>query len=182
VGWSADEFAVVGRGIEARNEQADEFIEVLRELWKNEETYFEGKFYRVPRSIFLPKPSQRSGPPIWVGGNSERALRRVATHGDGWHPTSRLPIAEMTEKITRARDAASKIGRKPEDIALTLRWNAFPDLAVTANRSVVAQKLWDYREAGVEYICIDFNIPQPASMDMIDENMERLMGEILPTL
>ena len=182
VGWSADEFAAVGRSIEERNEQADEFIEVLRELWKTGESCFEGKFYRVPRSVFLPKPLQRSGPPIWIGGNSERALRRVATHGDGWHPTSRIPIAEMTEKITRARDAASKIGRKAQEIALTLRWNAFPDLAVPANRPVVAQKLQDYREAGVEHICIDFNIPQPASMDSIEENMERLMREIVPAL
>ena len=180
VGWSADEFAAVGRSIEERNEQADEFIDVLRELWKPEESYFEGKFYRVPRSIFLPKPVQRSGPPIWIGGNSERALRRVANQGDGWHPTSRLPIPEMTQKINRARDAASKKGRKPEDIALTLRWNAFPDLTVPANHALVAQKLQDYRNAGVEHICIDFNIPQPASMDSIDESMERLMREIVP--
>ena len=182
VGWSADEFAAVGRSLEERNQQADEFIEVLRELWKTGESFFEGKFYRIPRSLFLPKPLQTSGPSIWIGGNSERALRRVATHGDGWHPTSRMPIAEMTEKITRARDAASKRGRKAEDIALTLRWNAFPDLAVPANRSAVAQKLRDYREAGVEHICIDFNIPQPASMNAIDENMERLMREIVPAL
>ena len=182
VGWSADEFAAVGRSLEERNQEADEFIEVLRELWKTGESFFEGKFYRVPRSIFLPKPLQRFGPPIWIGGNSERALRRVATHGDGWHPTSRIPIAEMTEKIARARDAASKNGRPGEKIALTLRWNAFPDLAVPENRSVVAQKLRDYRDAGVEHICIDFNIPQPTSMDSIDENMERLMREIIPTL
>ena len=182
VGWSADEFAAVGRSIEDRNQQADEFIEVLRELWKKGEGCFQGKFYRVPHCVFLPKPVQKSGPPIWIGGNSERALRRVATHGDGWHPTSRMPIAEMTERITRARDAANKLGRKGEHIALTLRWNAFPDLAVPANRAVVAQKLHEYREAGVEHICIDFNIPQPASMDSIHENMERLMREIVPAL
>jgi probable F420-dependent oxidoreductase len=182
VGWSADEFAAVGRSLEERNEQADEFIDVLRELWRTEESCFEGKFYRVPRSVFLPKPVQTSGPPIWIGGNSERALRRVATHGDGWHPTSRMPIPEMTEKITRARKAASRAGRNPEEIALTLRWNAFPDLAVPANRSLVAQKLRDYRTAGVEHICIDLNIPEPASMDAMDENMERLMREIVPSL
>ena len=180
VGWSADEFAAVGRSLEERNDQADEFIEVLRELWKTDESFFEGKFYRVPRSLFLPKPLQKSGPPIWIGGNSDRALRRVATHGDGWHPTSRMPIAEMTEKITRAREAAGKRGRTDGNIALTLRWNAFPDLAVPANRSVVAQKLRDYREAGVEHICVDFNIPRPTPLDSIHENMERLMRDIIP--
>ncbi len=180
VGWSADEFIATGRGIEDRNQQADEFIQVLRMLWTSEESGFEGKFYRVPRSVFLPKPLQRSGPPIWVGGNSERALRRVAAHGDGWHPTSRMPISELKEKIARVREMAEKHGRRPEDIALTLRWNAFPDLAVPENGPLVAEKLRDYREAGVEHICIDFNIPKPTSLDSIAENMERLMREIIP--
>jgi len=182
VGWSADEFIAVGRGIEDRNQQADEFIQVLRELWTTEESFFEGEFYRVPRSVFLPKPLQRSGPPIWVGGNSERALRRVAAHGDGWHPTSRMPISELKEKIARVRETAEKHGRRPEDIALTLRWNAFPDLAVPENRPLVAEKLRDYREARVEHICIDFNIPKPTPLDSIAENMERLMREIVPAL
>ena len=182
VGWSADEFAAVGRSLEERNQQADEFIEVLRVLWEAEESFFEGKFYRVPRSVFLPKPLQKSGPPIWIGGNSERALRRVATHGDGWHPTSRMAISDMTEKMARVRETATKLGRKAEDIALTVRWNAFPDLGVPDNRPLVAEKLQNYREAGVEHICIDFNIPKPASLESIAENMERLMREIVPHL
>ncbi len=182
VGWSADEFTAVGRGIEDRNQQADEFIQVLRKLWTMEESSFDGKFYHVPRSVFLPKPLQKSGPPIWIGGNSERALRRVAAYGDGWHPTSRMPISELKEKIARARATAKQHGRKSDDIALTLRWNAFPDLALPENRPLVAEKLRDYREAGVEHICIDLNIPAPTSLDSMAENMERLMREIIPGL
>jgi probable F420-dependent oxidoreductase len=182
VGWSADEFAAVGRTIEERNLQADEFIQVVRHLWLEEEVQFQGKFYRVPRSLFLPKPLQRSGPPIWIGGNSERALRRVATYGDGWHPTSRMSVSEMTEKITRVREMAGRQGRRPEEIALTLRWNAFPDLGVPENRPLAAQKLRDYSAAGVEHVCIDFNIPKAATLDAMSENMERLMREILPAV
>src|SRR5574341_948191 len=101
-GWSADEFVAVGRGIEDRNQQADEFIEIVRRLWgAEEEIEFEGKYYRVPRSVFLPKPLQTPGPPIWIGGNSERALRRVAAYGDGWHPTSRMPVAEMSKNFAQ---------------------------------------------------------------------------------
>ncbi len=182
VGWSADEFTAVGRGIADRNQQADEFIQVVRELWTTEESFFEGEFYRVPRSVFLPKPVQKSGPPIWIGGNSERALRRVAVYGDGWHPTSRMPVAELKEKIAQTRNAAKQRGRRSEAIALTLRWNAFPDLTVTENRPLVADKLREYRQAGVEHICIDFNIPKPASLDCIAENMERLTQEIMPAM
>lgn len=181
-GWSADEFAAVNLGIEERNRRADEFIELLKMLWQAEESQFEGQYYRVPRSVFLPKPLQRPGPPILIGGNSERALKRVAAYGDGWHPTSRMPIAEMVEKIARVRQLAQKQGREANKIALTLRWNAFPDLHDPANRAVVRQRLLDYRGANVEHICIDFNIPRPISIESMHENMERLMGEIVPTL
>ena len=181
-GWSADEFVAVGRGIEERNQQADEFIDLVRKLWQAEEIQFEGKYYRVPRSIFLPKPLQTLGPPIWIGGNSERALRRVAAYGDGWHPTSRMPIAEMTKKFAFISQLAREQGRDAKKIALTLRWNAFPDLREAANRSAVRQKLLTCRDANVEHICIDLNIPSAISIASMLETMERLMEEIVPTL
>jgi probable F420-dependent oxidoreductase len=181
-GWSVDEFVTVGRGIEERNQRADEFIELLRKLWQGEEIQFDGKYYRVPRSVFLPKPLQTPGPPIWIGGNSERALKRVAAYGDAWHPTSRMPLDEMTTKFASTRKLAREQGRDPNKIGLTLRWNAFPDLREPANRSIVRQKLLGYRDAAVEHICIDFNIPSPVSIESMIGNMERLMGEIVPTL
>lgn len=182
VGWSADEFVAVGGDIKERNEQTDEFIEVVKELWKADEISFEGKYYRVPRCVFLPKPLQRPGPPVWIGGNSTRALRRVAAYGDGWHPTSRMPISKMTEKMASIREMAYKQGRKPEEIALTLRWNAFPDITDRDNIFGATQRLRDYREAGVEHICIDFNIPKPASVSFMTESMERLMREVVPAV
>jgi probable F420-dependent oxidoreductase len=182
VGWSADEFMAAGSGLRERNQQSDEFIQVLRELWHSEECSFEGTYYRVPRSVFLPKPRQKPAPPIWIGGNSPRAMRRVATYGDGWHPTSRMPVSEMTEKMARIREMAAGQGRDPGAIALTLRWNAFPDLDDAQNRRVVAQRLREYEAAGVEHICIDFNIPIPVSLDYMCERMERLMREIVPSL
>ena len=181
-GWSADEFVAVGRGIEERNQQADEFIELVRTFWQAEGIQFEGKYYRVPRSLFLPKQLQTPGPPIWIGGNSERALRRVAAYGDGWHPTSRMPIAEMTKKFAFISQLAHEQGRDANKIALTLRWNALPDLRDAANRSAVRQRLRDYRDANVEHVCIDLNIPSAISIASMIENMERLMGELVPTL
>lgn len=182
VGWSADEFVAAGHGLDERNQQTDEFIQVVRELWRSEESAFEGTYYRVPRSIFLPKPLQKPCPPIWIGGNSGRAMRRVATHGDGWHPTSRMPIAEMTAKMARIRELAGQQGRDPDAIALTVRWNAFPDLENADNRRVVAQRLREYEAAGVEHICIDFNIPTPVSAEFMSDRMERLMTEVVPSL
>jgi probable F420-dependent oxidoreductase len=182
VGWSADEFVAAGHDLEDRNQQADEFIDVVRELWRTAESSFEGTYYRIPRSVFLPKPLQKPSPPIWIGGNSGRAMRRVATHGDGWHPTSRMPIADMTANMAHIREIAARQGRDPRAIDLTVRWNAFPDLESAENRRVVAQRLREYEAAGVQHICIDFNIPAPVSTEFMTDRMERLMSDVVPDL
>jgi len=74
-GWNSDEFTASGQSLTDRHEQADEFLLVLKELWTADQPEFTGKYYRVPRSIFLPKPLQKPHPPIWIGGNSRRAIR-----------------------------------------------------------------------------------------------------------
>ncbi len=89
-GWSADEFTAVNQNITDRNEQMDEFLEVLNMLWTEEKPCFDGNYFHIPKAIFLPKPLQKPRPPIWIGGNSKVVLRRAALFGDGWHPTKRL--------------------------------------------------------------------------------------------
>ena len=63
-----------------------------------------------------PRPIQKSGPPIWIGGHSAPALRRVARYGDGWHPVgataaSPLPPEEMREKLDAIAGLMAKEGR-----------------------------------------------------------------------
>ena len=98
-GWSADEFNTVGQSLSERHQRTDEYLRVLHELWTVEEPSFEGSYYRVPKSVFLPKPVQKPRPPIWIGGNSRRAIRRAAELGDGWHPTNRLSPSALAEEM-----------------------------------------------------------------------------------
>ena len=182
VGWNQDEFVAVGQRLDERNEQTDEFIEVVKELWQTDESSFAGRHFQIPRSVFLPKPLQNPHPPIWIGGNSARALRRVAAYGDGWHPTSRMPVSELTFKMKRIREMAGALGRKSDKITLSVRWNGFPDLTDPENVSVVKEKLREYDAVGVEHICIDLNIPQPVPVAFMTESMERLMEEVMPSI
>jgi probable F420-dependent oxidoreductase len=181
-GWNQDEFAAVGQCLDERNERTDEFIEVVKKLWQTDESSFSGKYFHVPPCIFLPKPLQRPHPPIWIGGNSGRALRRVAAYGDGWHPTSRIPVSELTDKMKHICEMARALGRKSEQIALSLRWNGFPDLTERKNVTIVRDKLHEYNEIGVKHICIDLNIPQPVPVSFMIESMERLMEDVVPSL
>lgn len=181
-GWSADEFVASGQSLVQRDEQTDEFLHVLHELWTAEEPSFVGKYYRVPRSIFLPKPLQRPHPPIWIGGNSRRALRRAAELGDGWHPTNRLGPSALAEEMKYLRDLAQKAGRDPDAIALTIRWNAVPGLTDSFAVNEMALKLRQYKEVGVQHVCFDYNIPQPTSLQAMFKGMERLMHEVIPKI
>jgi probable F420-dependent oxidoreductase len=180
-GWSADEFSVSGQSLEERHRYTDEYLRVLRELWIAEEPSFAGKYYQIPKSIFLPRPLQKPHPPIWIGGNSKRALRRAAELGDGWHPTQRVKPSAMAEEIKCLRRLAEKAGRSPDAVQATLRWNVSA-LTRTFSGNEVAETLRQYRQAGVRHVCFDFNIPQPSSRSAILEAMERLMREAVPQL
>lgn len=181
-GWSEDEFHACNQSFLDRHGQTDEFVRVLHELWTAKEPSFEGKYYRVPRSIFLPKPRQKPRPPIWIGGNSRRALQRAAELGDGWHPTNRLAPIDLAEGIKYLRGLARKAGRDPDAIALTIRWNAVPGLTDSFAVSEMALKLRQYKEVGVQHVCFDYNIPQPTSLQAMFKGMERLMHEVIPKI
>ena len=181
-GWSKDEFIAVNQPWTEKDERADEFIKTLCALWTTEPVSFAGKYYRVPKSIFLPKPLQRPRPPIWIGGNSRRAIRRAAEFGDSWHPTSRLSPSVLAEEMKHLREFAQRAGRDPKAVSLTLRWNSLPDLRQKTAIQEAAGKLRQYQEAGVRHICFDLNLPQPASLAVMLETVQRLMEEVIPRL
>jgi alkanesulfonate monooxygenase SsuD/methylene tetrahydromethanopterin reductase-like flavin-dependent oxidoreductase (luciferase family) len=85
-------------------------------LWTKDEPEFHGDHVHVSGIGFPPKPVQRPHPPIWIGGYSEPALRRVALLGDGWMPIGLRPLsplgpADMANKITRLRALLRKANR-----------------------------------------------------------------------
>ncbi len=107
-GWLAKEFEFLGAGFDRRGSYLDESIQLLRALWSEGNVNFHEKFFNITEAVFEPKPLQRGGPPIWIGGNSESALRRAARHGDGWHPLGPDPRklkgeVEALRKLTDRR-------------------------------------------------------------------------------
>ena len=86
VGWLAEEFQALGIPFAERGARTAEAVRALRSLWKDEAEPFEGKFYRWPKVESHPKPVQKPGVPIVVGGHTELAARRAARYGDGFFP------------------------------------------------------------------------------------------------
>jgi probable F420-dependent oxidoreductase len=81
-GWLAEEFAALDVPFAGRGARCDEALELVQRCWREESVTFTGKHFRVERLACEPKPLQQPRPPIWVGGHTPAAFRRVARYGD----------------------------------------------------------------------------------------------------
>ena len=110
--WSADELEAVGADPKARASRADEFIGVLKAMWGPDPVEFQGRHFRVARSIVGLKPLQRPRPPIYLAAYVAPALRRAASLADGWLASS-LPLAAVGQMVPQLHALAREAGRDP---------------------------------------------------------------------
>jgi len=103
VGWLREEFQALGApDFDRRGAVSDEYLRIFKTLWTQDPATFHGEFYRFDRIHCLPHPAQKPHPPIWIGGHSKAALRRVARLGDGWHPVGANPAVPLRPAELRA--------------------------------------------------------------------------------
>src|SRR6185503_7221904 len=127
VGWLREEFeALAAPPFEARGAVTDEYLRLMRAAWTTDPVRFAGKHYTLRDVHALPKPVQRGGIPIWIGGHTDAAVKRAGTLGDAWHPIALRPPGlllpdEYATKVKQLHAWAQRAGRDPKSIALTLR-------------------------------------------------------------
>jgi probable F420-dependent oxidoreductase len=118
VGWQESEYEALGADFRTRGARMDEAIALLRTYWTEPKVTFEGRHYRAMQMGMEPKPPQGRRLPIWIGGASDAALRRVGRLGDGWL-ASRVSDAEDGRRaIAAIRRHAEQAGRDPAAIGL----------------------------------------------------------------
>jgi len=88
VAQTEDEFENLGIEFKRRGAIADDCIRALQALWTMDVPEYKGTDYAFSGLRMEPKPVQKPHPPLYIGGNSKAALRRLARFGDGWHPLS----------------------------------------------------------------------------------------------
>jgi probable F420-dependent oxidoreductase len=171
-GYLAGEFAALGADFATRNEVSDEAIDVLRAAWRGEPIDLAGRGFAARGNLQRPRPARPGGPPIWVGGNSRRALRRAVERGDGWMPfpaprglarhtrTAALEtLDDLRAALDYARAHAAAVGRgRPLDVCLVpfgFEMGAKPvDLARLRDEIPV------YAALGVTWLA--FTVPAPS--------------------
>jgi probable F420-dependent oxidoreductase len=128
-GWMKEEFEAIGAPPFAeRGKVTDEYVAAFKELWTNPKPSFKGKYVSFDKITFAPKPLQKGGIPIWVGGESGPALRRTAKYGDAWYPIPNNPafpmdsLKRLTGGIARLRQLTAESGRDPKSVGVTVRF------------------------------------------------------------
>ena len=142
VGWLEEEFNALNVPWPHRGRRTDEYLEVLRTLWCDETSAFEGEFYSLNPCQMFPKPVQKPHPPLHIGGESRAALARVARAGQGWHTFNRRP-EELAAPLATLDGLLSEQGRIRTDVTITVCPYFQPLDADTAGR---------YADAGVDAV------------------------------
>ncbi|MFZ0890505.1 MAG: LLM class F420-dependent oxidoreductase [Candidatus Binataceae bacterium] len=117
-GWFKEEFDAVGVDFRARGSRTDEAIQAIRALWREPLAGFHGKHFNFNEVHSFPKPAQKGGVPIYIGGNSPAAIRRAARFGDGYIPTVGDP-AKLKGILSALKDECARRGRNYDEIELS---------------------------------------------------------------
>ena len=149
IGWSSEEFGALGIPFERRAQRTREYVDVMRKLWREQQSSHQGEFVSFQEVRSFPKPVQGGDIPIIFGGESGPALRRVAEYGTGWFGFNLSPEA-----------AAAKIKRLSELLAERGRNLSTVDLIVSPyQREVTQDDLARYRDAGVNELVLVTQLP-----------------------
>ena len=119
-GWNAVEYEALGTEFGNRGQRMEEQIELLRRLWQEPVLTFEGRYHTITAAGINPPPVQRPIP-IWMGGSSEPALKRIARLADGYFPLSRPLEGGWEATFERMRGWRQKAGRDPDDLGIEAR-------------------------------------------------------------
>jgi probable F420-dependent oxidoreductase len=119
VGWMEEEFKLLGIPFNQRAQRTREYVALMKALWTQENPRFDGEFIKLETDVNMqPLPLQKPHPPIWVGGETMPALRRVVEFGDGWH-IALLTVEQITSLYERLKVAMDKARRDFSSLEFT---------------------------------------------------------------
>ncbi|WAC90238.1 LLM class F420-dependent oxidoreductase [Mycobacterium sp. Aquia_213] len=120
VGWSKEEFAALGVPFEHRAARTAEYVAAMRTLWRDDVASFDGKFVRFDSIRVNPKPVRGRRIPIMLGGNSDPALQRVASWGDGWYGFNLDDVAAVRDCVGKLDRCCTEAGRDRAELRLAV--------------------------------------------------------------
>ncbi|HKB24232.1 MAG TPA: LLM class F420-dependent oxidoreductase [Methylomirabilota bacterium] len=173
VGWMREEIEMFGVPYARRGAWSDEAIRVMRACWAGERVEHRGEFWRFPPFAALPRPA-RGTVPIWIGGHTPRALRRVAELGDGWHAA--FPTAEkMRAGVADLEAACTKAGRDVKSLVISARVG----LPAKQDAEALVREIRALAALGVSHVILESRVRDLADLTQIYEKFAR---EVRPSV
>jgi probable F420-dependent oxidoreductase len=186
VGWLREEFeALQASDFDRRGAVSNEYLQIFKTLWTQDPADFAGQFYQFKGLRCLPQPVQKPHPPLWIGGHSRPALRRVAKYGDGWHPVGANPAVPLRpHELQSALDDLKRLieaeGRDPATVTISFKAPLY-DVAPSAETQAglarrpfsgspeqVVEDIGTYGKLGVSELIFDFR------SEALHESLERM--------
>ena len=150
IGWLEEEFRALSIPWERRAQRTRECIDSMRRLWGDALSTYHGEFVNFDNVRSFPKPARGADVPVFFGGESAPALRRVAEYGNGWIGFNLTPD-EAAAKIKRIEELLRANGRKRSDVELAVS---------NAGKPATPDDLKRYRDAGVdEFVLTNLRSP-----------------------
>lgn len=165
IGWMKDEHDIArGADWSRRGRMLDDLLAFLQEWWTTTPVSWDSEFFSLPAVHADLRPVQAGGPPIWIGGASEAAMRRVGRSGTGW-----LGVEGLQDEVTDhlwsvARRAAEDAGRDPDALKTAMRINLEPGTSVDS----VADRLERLARSGADEGIVDAFAMFPTLDQMLD--------------
>jgi probable F420-dependent oxidoreductase len=163
LGWNAVEYEALGQDFTTRGRRLEEQIGLLRRLWTESSVTFSGEFDHVRGAGLAPPPVQRPIP-IWIGGQSPPAYRRMGRLGDGWFPQM-SPGPRLDAAMRMVAEGAIEAGRAPEDLGMEgrARW--------TGDADDLMERAARWRDAGATHLAIN---TMKAGLATVDDHLAAL--------
>ena len=193
IGWLEGEFEALGVPFKERVSRSEEALELFHTLWTQEHPKLQTRRHRLHDVTVSPMPLQKPRPPIYIGGRSEGALRRVARFGDGWHATSSTveQFRQGVETVRRFWKEAGRAGEPGVSLRIPIMIEGVHrtavDLAFLRGRHVIGgpvarivDELRGFRDAGCQHIALEVSYSTyPSILDTIDVIAERLRPHVV---
>jgi probable F420-dependent oxidoreductase len=182
VGWMKEEFDVLGMPYDHRGKRADEQLALFEQVFTESAPSFHGEFYDVPEIGFEPKPVH-GHIPVWVGGDTEPAFRRVVRSGDAFHAAFQ-PVADVDAAWRRIGELLDDAGRDRAAVRLSVRLYLDPGEQMTASKSIggsnaqMVDTVGAWSAIGVDHILLD--PVAPGGVAGRRAAMEAFMTEVAP--
>jgi probable F420-dependent oxidoreductase len=178
IGWSKDEYQASNIPFNDKGKRADEYLQVLKRIWEDDNVEFKGQYYNIPSSKIGPKPLQKPHIPIYLGGFSPNTFSRIVNYDtNGWLGALGGPIDSIKNILNIIRENARKANKDPNNFRVILL--TYPDIVesneqntsssnnssgsginrfpMTGTIDQIGKDIKEIKDIGVDHIILGFN-------------------------